>query len=115
MKISHLFYALIILTVISSCTAKKSNADNNESWISLFNGKDLDDWFVKIQHHDVGENFGSTFRVEDGVIKVRYDQYQDFNEQFGHLYYKVPFSKYHLVLEYRFTGELHKGAPDYTL
>lgn len=115
MKPPHLFYAFIILIVISSCTAKKRHADNSESWISLFNGKDLDDWFVKIQHHNVGENFGNTFRVEDGVIKVRYDQYQDFNEQFGHLYYKVPFSRYHLVLEYRFTGELHKGAPEYTL
>jgi Domain of Unknown Function (DUF1080) len=54
-------------------------------------------------------------RVEDGMIKVRYDQYDDFNDQFAHLYYKNPFSSYHLRLEYRFVGELHKGAPSYTL
>ncbi|MGV3508520.1 MAG: hypothetical protein ACO1N7_04460, partial [Sphingobacteriaceae bacterium] len=58
---------------------------SQDGWISLFNGKDIKDWFVKIQHHNVGENFGNTFRVEDGIIKVRYDQYDDFNDQFAHL------------------------------
>lgn len=81
----------------------------------LFNGKDIKDWFVKIHHHDVHENFGNTFRVVDGTIQVRYDEYGDFNDQFGHLYYKTPYSYYHLKFEYRFVGELQKGAPSYTL
>lgn len=86
-----------------------------DAWVQLFNGSDLSDWVVKIHHHDAGVNFGNTFRVEDGVIKVRYDQYGDFNDQFAHLYYKEPFSRFHLSLEYRFTGELQRGAPEYTL
>lgn len=93
----------------------KPPAATPAKWIRLFNGKDLRDWIVKINHHDVGENFGNTFRVEDGIIKVRYDQYGDFNDQFGHLYFKKPYSYYHLRLEYRFVGELQKGAPAYTL
>ena len=64
----------------------------------------MKDLMVKINHHDVGDNFGNTFRVEDGIIKVRYDQYKDFNNQFGHLYYKTPYSYYHLLVEYRITG-----------
>jgi hypothetical protein len=84
-------------------------------WVSLFNGVDTKDWTVKIHHHETGENFGNTFRVEDSVIKVRYDQYGDFNDQFAHLYYNKVFSYYHLKLEYRFVGELQKGAPSYTL
>jgi hypothetical protein len=84
-------------------------------WIKLFNEKDLNDWIVKIHHHEPSVNFGNTFRVEDGIIKVRYDQYGDFNDQFAHLYYKQPFSYFHLKLEYRFSGELQKGAPSYTL
>lgn len=115
MKHLHLYFIFFYVIVISGCKSIKSDATSSESWISLFNGEDLNDWFVKIHHHEEGVNFGNTFRAEDGVIKVRYDQYGDFNDQFGHLYYKVPFSYYHLVLEYRFTGELHKGAPDYTL
>ena len=70
---------------------------------------------VKMHHHEPGVNFGNTFRAEDGLIKVRYDQYGDFNDQFAHLFYKQPFSHFHLKLEYRFTGELQKGAPGYTL
>ncbi len=89
--------------------------NEKEQWIKLFNGKDLRNWIVKINHHDAGENFGNTFRAEDGIIKVRYDQYGNFENQFGHLYYKKPFSYYHLKLEYRFVGELQKGAPAYTL
>ena len=81
----------------------------------LFNGRNLDGWTVKINKHDAGVNFGDTFRAEDGVIKVRYDQYGDFDDQFGHLYYDQPFSHFKLRLEYRFVGELQPGAPDYTL
>ena len=91
------------------------NTPPKEDWIALFNGKDINDWFVKIQHHETGDNYGNTFRVEDNILKVRYDHYDTFNERFGHLYYKNPFSYYHLVIEYRFTGEWRKDAPAYTI
>ncbi|GGF24817.1 3-keto-disaccharide hydrolase [Flavobacterium limi] len=105
--------SILVLLVINGCIATKPSKENE--WVKLFNGKDLNDWFIKIHHHDIGENFGDTFKAEDGIIKVRYDKYGDFNDQFGHLYYKVPFSYYHLKLEYRFVGQLQKGAPGYTL
>ncbi len=104
---------MILLFFIWGCDQKKSSSQ--EDWIQLFNGHDLTNWTAKIHHHDVGVNFGNTFRVEDGMIKVRYDQYGDFNDQFGHLYYDQPLSHFHLVVEYRFTGTLQPGAPDYTL
>ncbi len=107
------FACLLLLLTLAGCREKKSS--EKEEWISLFNGKDLTHWTSKIHHHDVGVNFGNTFRVEDGMIKVRYDQYGDFNDQFGHLYYDHPYSRFHLVVEYRFTGSLQPGAPDYTL
>ena len=105
-------YSTILLIAIVCCTSKPQQ--HEEEWIKLFNGKDINDWIVKIHHHDPGVNFGNTFRVEDNMIKVRYDQYGDFNDQFAHLYYKTPFSHFHLKLEYHFTGELQKGAPVYT-
>ena len=104
----------IIAFLFLACTGSHKAVTSNE-WISLFNGKDINDWIVKVHHHDVGINFGNTFRVEDGMIKVRYDQYGDFNNQFAHLYFKEPFSHYHLKLDYHFTGTLQKGAPSYTL
>lgn len=111
----------LILLLLWSCILSCSNSPSTvkdtpgEEWIDLFNGKDLDDWIVKINHHEPGENFGNTFRIKDSIIQVRYDQYKDFNEQFGHLYYKTPFSHYKLSFEYRFVGEWRKDAPEYTL
>jgi hypothetical protein len=108
---------LCSIGLLLSCGGVKNNpiADTEKGFKPLFNGKDIKDWFVKIYHHEVGQNFGNTFRVVDGVIQIRYDQYGNFNDQFGHLYYKTPFSYYHLKFEYRFVGKLQKGAPDYTL
>lgn len=108
------FILLLIVSIFQSCDETKNDSQKNE-WISLFNGRDMDDWMIKINHHEVGENFGNTFRVEDGILKVRYDQYGDFNDQFGHLYYKKPFSHYHLKAEYRFVEGWHEGAPEYTI
>lgn len=80
-------------------------------WIQLFNGRDLKDWTVKIKDHPLYENVKNTFRVENGVMKVSYDQYDDFKEQYGHIFYKQKFSAYLLAVEYRFTGEQVKGGP----
>lgn len=107
------YLILSLLCLLACMPSKKSETPND--WIQLFNGRDIENWIVKVHHHESGVNFGNTFRVEDGMIKVRYDQYDDYNDQFAHLYYKTPYSHFHLKLEYHFTGELQKGAPDYTL
>ena len=83
---------------------------DEEEWIQLFNGKDLTDWQVKIRGYDLNDNFGSTFRVEEGVLKVAYDAYDDFNAQYGHIFYREPFSYYIIRTEYRFTGEQAPGG-----
>lgn len=110
----HLALSMILLLFSCSKPALGQNNPAKKEWVPLFNGKDINDWIVKIHHHEVGENYGNTFRVEDGLLKVRYDQYDQFNDRFGHLYFKTPFSYYHLKLEYRFTGEWRKDAPVYT-
>lgn len=106
---------LVTAALFSVVIADAQSKVDEKDWIKLFNGRDIKDWTVKIHHHDVGVNFGNTFRAVDGMIQVRYDQYGDFNDQFAHLYYNTPFSYYHMSLEYRFVGKLQKGAPEYTL
>jgi hypothetical protein len=103
---------LITASLIQSCEKKQKQADNN--WIKLFNEKDLNDWIVKIHHYEVGEDIDSTFVVKDGMIQVRYNHYGEFNDRFGHLFYRIPFSKFHLRLEYRIVGEQQTGAPEWT-
>lgn len=101
---------IALISMLCGCTAESRQSDSDQ-WISLFNGKDLTGWCPKISGYDVGENFGNTFRVEDGILKVSYDQYDKFNGEFGHLFYKDKFSHYRLRLEYRFVGEQLPGGP----
>jgi hypothetical protein len=91
----------------------RSNAADAREWIQLFNGRDLDGWTPKFAKHDLGDNFRNTFRVEDGLLKVRYDQWPSFDGEFGHLFYRDPFSYYLLAAEYRFAGEQVRGGPEW--
>jgi hypothetical protein len=86
-----------------------------EAWIRLFNGRDQNDWILKFAKHDLGENFNNTVRVEDGLLKIRYDNWTTFEGEFGHLFYKEPFSYYRLVVEYRFVGEQVRGGPGWAV
>ena len=114
----------IILTIIALCIfnagcvekTKKTEKKNLETkWISLFNGKNLDGWTPKITGYDLGENFGNTFRVEDGVMKVSFDKYEKFNGRFGHIFYRNKFSHYRIRLQYRFTGKQAPGGPSWAI
>jgi len=82
-----------------------------EKYRSIFNGKNLDGWTVKIKGHPAGKNFKDTFRVEDGVMKVGYAGYGKFDDRFGHIFYKEKFSHYRIRLEYRFVGDQIQGGP----
>ena len=90
-------------------------APAQEEWIPLFNGKDLDGWTPKIRGYALGENWGDTFRVEGGVLKVAYDKYEKYDEKFGHLFYKEPFSHYRIRAEYRFVGQQVPGGPGWAI
>ncbi len=106
----NIIYFLVAVFVFSC--EKNKNPDEKE-WLQLFNGKDLKEWQAKITGHDLNDNIGNTFRVEEGILKVKYDQYDSFRQQFGHLFYKEKFSHYLLAVEYRFTGQQCKGGPDW--
>lgn len=87
---------------------------DQEEWIPLFNGTNLDGWVPKITGFEVGDNHADTFRVEDGVMKVSYDEYEgDFNGRFGHLFTEKLYSYYRIRVEYRFVGEQAKGGPEW--
>ena len=90
-----------------------SSAQQKRNWQQLFNGKDLQGWNIKIKGHTLNDNFANTFSVENGVIKVRYDGYSGFNEQYGHIFYKTPYSYYLIAVEYRFVGKQVKGGADW--
>ena len=102
---------LLVAVVLGGGCAAGERDSAEDHWISLFNGKDLTGWTPKITGYELGENFGNTFRVEDGLLTVAYDQYEKFDNRFGHLFYKTPFSHYRLRVECRFIGEQTPGGP----
>lgn len=117
-RLSVLLAALIVLVELTACSSGSPSpvklvAPSSGNWISLFNGKNLDGWVPKISGHDVNDNFGNTFRVQNGVMRVAYDQYQNFGQQFGSLFYRQKFSNYWLRVEYRFVGDQAAGAPSW--
>jgi hypothetical protein len=107
-----LLSAIAALSVaLGSAATKAEDAKATPGvWVSLFNGQDLAGWTPKIKGYELGNNFGETFRVEDGVMKVSYDQYKQFDRKYGHIFYKDKFSHYRLRVEYRFVGEQCPGG-----
>jgi len=104
---------ILVFVLISAvyCYAAEPNQPAEKPWISLFNGKNLDGWKVKIKGYELNDNYGKTFRVEDGVMKVCYDKYDKFGGKFGHIFYKEKFSHYRLRLEYRFVSDQAPEGP----
>jgi hypothetical protein len=100
---------LALLSLCGGCTVPQKGPDQEE-WVPLFNGTDFRGWDIKIAGHALNDNYKNTFRVEDSIIKVAYDQYQIFENKYGHIYYQEPFSHYKLRVEYRFTGEQTPGG-----
>ena len=97
-----------------TAAALAQNDPDRKDWIQLFNGRNLDGWVMKITGFPLGENYLNTFRVENGLLKVSYDQYKDFGDHFGHIFYRnQKFSHYIVAAEYRFVGDQVKGGPDW--
>jgi hypothetical protein len=95
--------ALVALTMCGCATPEPE-------WTALFNGRDLTGWTPKITGLPLGSDPAGTFRVEDGLLTVGYEGYDDFGGQFGHLFYEEPFSRFRLRIEYRIIGEQATGG-----
>lgn len=104
------FIVLLCFAGLGFAFQHSNDGQNKAKWHNLFNGKDLADWTIKIRTHELNENYANTFRVEDGLLKVRYDGYDQFDQQYGHIFYNTPYSNYLLQVQYRFVGEQANGG-----
>ncbi|MEN8203972.1 MAG: DUF1080 domain-containing protein [Bacteroidota bacterium] len=120
MKKIHLILLPLALLMACNPSGHKKQADTSktvetEDWIQLFNGKDLDGWTIKMNKYPLNENFNNTFRVENGMMVTRYDRYDQFDDEYGHIFYKTPYSHYKLRVEYRVVGEQVTGGQGWAL
>ena len=112
----RIILTIIVCSFLSLAVVAQKNAKNDpdkKDWQQLFNGKDLKDWHVKITGYDLDDNFGNTFRVANGMMQVGYEKYGEFNNRFGHIFYKDKFSYYLIAAEYRFVGEQCAGGANW--
>lgn len=111
--IPYFIFIVILQSFLTDSNLVQNQLNAEENWISLFNGKDLNDWTVKIKGHPAGENYKNTFRAVAGVLQVNYDEYDTFGTSYGHIFYKKEFSNYKLRLQYRFIGAQVKGGQEW--
>jgi hypothetical protein len=98
--------------LIFTCLALTDcSQDDSASTIALFNGENLDNWVPKFTGFELGENYRDTFRVEDGLLSVSYENWPDFKGEFGHLFHEQVFGNYILQVEYRFVDEQVNQGP----
>lgn len=100
----------LFLIACKSVRKKTEEIQNKNEWVSLLDENSLKGWVVKITRQPLGENYKNTFQVQNGVLSVDYDAYDNFNDSFGHIFYDKEYSDYKFRMEYRFTGEQLAGG-----
>ena len=105
------FSVAVILMFNIALLNYSCSVEEEPEWRSLFNGENIDGWDIKIRGFELNDNHKNTFRVEDGLLVVSYDEYEVFDNKFGHIFFNEPLSHYKLRVEYRFVGEQVEGAP----
>ena len=108
--IVYMFFFLFLSNFQNPKFDKRRDDRKVNDWIQLFNGENLDNWIVKIKGQQINTDIKNTFKAENGVLKVDYENYKSFNGEFGHIFYKQPFSNYKLKLQYRFVGSQAKDG-----
>ncbi|MBO0324081.1 DUF1080 domain-containing protein [Muricauda sp. CAU 1633] len=110
----QMFKMLLVLLALQfmACLNKKPVQTNpeEETWVSLFNGENLEGWEMKFSGQDLNVNYKNTVRAEDGILKLSYDDYDTFGDAYGHVYYHKPFSYYKIRFDYQFVGDQIEGG-----
>ncbi|HPN69983.1 MAG TPA: DUF1080 domain-containing protein [Saprospiraceae bacterium] len=106
------YFLFFVATIFFSCKADKVVYDVvAEVWDTIFNGKNLDGWTIKIANEPLGENYKNTFTVDSQMLRISYDEYSKWDDKFGHIFFEKPMSYYKLKFDHRFLGEHLPDAP----
>jgi Domain of Unknown Function (DUF1080) len=99
-------YSLLCIVIFLSCASPNKMNTGAEGFVSLFNGKNMDGWDLKIRSGDADEA-KKVYSVDDGVIHV-YKNYPDSfgmkvnkNATHGLFYTQKKYSRYILRFEYK--------------
>ena len=86
-------------------------AASREEWVRIFKTERTSAAGTsKIAGQPLNDNYKNTVRVEDGMMRIVYDDYKTFDGKYGHIYYKKPYSYYRVRFTYRFLGKQTPGG-----
>ncbi len=80
---------VIYFILISALGHSQGVFSSDQGWIAIFDGESLKGWTPKLRSEVYGEDTLETFIIRDSAITVDYRNYTDFNDKFGHLFYKT--------------------------
>lgn len=103
----------IILVALVNLSCSDSINISEDNWVKLFNKENLDNWDIKIKGYPLNVNYGNTFRVKDNKLTINYEEYEGWENRYGHIFSKEKFSSYLLVVEYRFIGDQIEEGPSW--
>lgn len=106
---------MLVFSCGSPPAADTSENAVTEGWKPLFNGQNLDGWTIKFADQELGDNFRNTFVWEDDMLRIKYDEYENFDDAYAHMYYDLPYSHYKIRFDYRFTGEQVPGGASWNV
>ncbi len=97
---------IFLLGSLTGCNVTKPNTAKDEGFVSLFNGKDLNNWTLKLRNGDTAEA-RRVYTVENGMVHV-YRDYPDSagmvvnkNATHGLFYTKKSYSRFIFRFEYK--------------
>ncbi|MEM9159683.1 MAG: DUF1080 domain-containing protein [Verrucomicrobiota bacterium] len=97
-----------IILIICSCAPKEPQ------WFSIFNGENLDGWTVKTCGAPAGVNYKNILKVEDGMMRFDYSEFDTFSNEYTHIFYKDKLSHFKVRLEYRMHSQRVPGGKHFT-
>ncbi|MEL6923779.1 MAG: DUF1080 domain-containing protein, partial [Bacteroidota bacterium] len=102
-----------LLSVLGCCLLMSSLIAQNytaaDGWQALFNGRNLDGWYLSVRDSNLLRPTENLFTVEDETIRVYPTQAAGSEQSFAGLTTEASYSHFHLTMEYKW-GE-HKFRP----
>jgi hypothetical protein len=90
---------ILTLLIVSCCLAHAQQSK------SLFNGKNLDGWYVFLRGQPVGLDSAKVFTVQDGLLHVS-------GQSFGYIATTNSYRNFHLTLEFKWGVQKHAPRLD---
>lgn len=109
---------LLLLATTGCGQTKNDTTELDKGFVSLFNGKDLHNWDLKVKSGDAAEA-AKVFQVNNGVIHVFKDHPDKFDLNIGQynthgmMYTKQKFSRYIFRFEYKWGDKITNNFAQY--